>query len=132
MTHSLGPVLVSRTYPFYEGLEVRLSANGRLDATQHLIDNSWFAGFNGAAGVNMYDSAGNTVWSSTSHTHGVDGKYVPFRSSDRYFYWTEQVPQEVLDTPGLRIEILLWENPQLTFWDTVIDLAKRVADVVKG
>jgi hypothetical protein len=55
MTHSLGPLLISRTYPFYEGLDVRLSANGRLDADQHLIDNSWFAGFNGAAGVTTVD-----------------------------------------------------------------------------
>jgi len=132
ITHSLGPVVVSPSDPFYEGLDVRLSANGRLDATQHVFDHSWFKGFNGGAIVSLYDASENEIWSSTSQTHGVDGMYVPFGTSDRYYYWTEQVPQDVLATPGLHLEIALFNNPQLTFWTTLTGLVNNIASAIRG
>jgi hypothetical protein len=131
ITHSVGVSLVSPQYPFYEGAQVTISQNGNLAVEQHLIDNSWFNGFNGGADVVLRDGAGNQLW-STQQTHGVDGNHVPFGTSDRVFRWSDQVPQNVLNTPGLQVEIDLYNNPQHTFWVTAADIIRQVAGAVKG
>jgi hypothetical protein len=131
MTHSLGPVVVSPQYPFYESADVKINASGQLNVTQHVYDHSWFVGFNGGTMVVLSDAAGNELW-RTQQTHGVDGQYVPFGTSDRYYYWTDQVPQNVLNTPGLQVQIVLYNNPQNTFWGSAAAIIRQIAGAVKG
>jgi hypothetical protein len=76
---------------------ITLSANGRIDGTTRTWTSEALRGFTGAVEVVVTDISGNVLHRTQVRSYGVNGT-ASTGESDRTERWTEQVPEDVLNS----------------------------------